>query len=176
MLMDYYETKPKLQTSRLILRPMTVEDVPALKEWMPNPTLYHYWGKNAGKADKEPSLLFSRPEKPTKSFHLGIACKESDKIIGELWIYLIENDRGAKAAFRIAENQKGNGYATEALRAMLAFCFEHTELQRIQADVDVRNLPSCRVLEKCGFTKEGLIRQGKMVSSWCDYYIYGLLK
>ena len=31
------------------------------------------------------------------------------------------------------------------------------------------------VLEKCGYTREGLIRQGKMVNTWCDYYIYGIL-
>ena len=29
--------------------------------------------------------------------------------------------------------------------------------------------------EKCGYTKEGHIRQGKMVNTWCDYYIYGIL-
>ena len=31
------------------------------------------------------------------------------------------------------------------------------------------------IFEKCGFAREGLIRQGKMVSTWCDYYVYGLL-
>ena len=39
-------------------------------------------------------------------------------------------------------------------------------------EVDVRNVASCRILEKCGYTKEGHIRQGKMVNTWCDYYIY----
>ena len=32
-----------------------------------------------------------------------------------------------------------------------------------------------RMLEKCGYKREGLIRQGKMVNTWCDYYIYGIL-
>ena len=56
------------------------------------------------------------------------------------------------------------------------FCFTHAELQRIWTDVDKRNIASWKVLEKCGFTREGMIRQGKMVNNWCDYYIYGLLK
>ena len=34
---------------------------------------------------------------------------------------------------------------------------------------------SCRIIEKAGYTREGLIRQGKMVNTWCDYYIYGIL-
>jgi len=62
------------------------------------------------------------------------------------------------------------------MKAIIDFCFTHTELQRIWADVDVRNIGSWKVLEKCGFTREGMIRQGKMVNTWCDYYIYGLLK
>lgn len=176
MLEDYIENKPTIETSRLTLRTMTAEDVPALSEWMPDKAMYKYWGKNAGKADKDPSLLFANPEKPSKSFHLGIEEKASEKVIGEIWVYLIENNRMAKVAYRIAESRKNKGYATEALKAVVNFCFENTELQRLWSDVDVRNVSSCRVMEKCGFTREGMIRQGKMVSTWCDYYIYGLLK
>jgi len=42
--------------------------------------------------------------------------------------------------------------------------------------VDVRNVASNRVMEKCGFIKEGTVRQGKMVSVYCDYNIYGMLR
>lgn len=173
---DYIEKKPTLETKRLRLRVMTKADIVDLKEWMPNKRLYEYWGKSLGKTDKDPSLLFVTPEKPTKSFHLGIALKQPDKIIGELWVYLIENDRMAKVAIRISEDFHGNGYASEALSEIVRFCFTETELKRLWTDVDIRNTASIRMLERCGFTREGLIRGGKMVSSWCDYYIYGILK
>ena len=68
------------------------------------------------------------------------------------------------------------GDATEAIDTMVRFCFDNTELKRIWTDVDVNNIGSCKVLEKCGFTREGTIRQGKMVSTWCDYHLYGILK
>lgn len=176
MLADYSVNKPVINTPRLILRKLTPEDVPALSKWMPDPILYKYWGKSAGKADRNPALLFEKEEKPTKSLHLGIYSREHQAVIGEIWVYLIENDRMAKVAFRIGENFKNKGYATEALSAVVDFCFKSTELKRLWSDVDVRNIASCRVMEKCGFLREGLIRQGKMVSSWCDYYIYGLLR
>ena len=41
---------------------------------------------------------------------------------------------------------------------------------------DVRNIASNKVMEKCGFIKEGTIRQGKMVSVYCDYNIFGMLR
>ena len=175
-LKDYIEHKPVIRTERLTLRPLKAEDVPALREWMPDKDIYTYWGKGPGRTDKQPELLFEKPEKPSKSFHLGIELNETQKIIGELWVYLIENDRMAKIAVRFGKAYHGNGYATETVNAMVRFCFEHTELRRIWTDVDVRNAASCKVLEKCGFTKEGTIRQGKMVSTWCDYHLYGILK
>ena len=81
----------------------------------------------------------------------------------------------AKLAVRVGTPWQGRGIASEAVSAAVDFCFRSTELKRIWTDVDIRNEASIRVLEKCGFLKEGLIRQGKMVSTWCDYYIYGRL-
>jgi len=175
-LADYITNKPVLRTERLTLRQLVPSDIPALKEWMPDKTMYTYWGKPAGKTDKNPELLFEKVKDNTKSFHWGIALNENDRVIGEAWIYLIDNNRMAKIALRIAPAYQGRGLASEATKAVIGFCFTQTELQRIWTDVDTRNIASWKVLEKCGFTREGMIRQGKMVNTWCDYYIYGLLK
>ena len=175
MLADYINNKPIIETGRLIIRPMTVLDVPSLKKWMTDKSIYAYWGKKPGKAEMHPELLFEKTKRSTKSFHLGIAEKESNEVTGDLFVYLIENDRMAQIAIRLSKDKQGRGYGTEALSAMTRFCFENTELQRLWTQVDVRNTASSRILEKCGYTKEGLIRQGKMVSTWCDYYIYGIL-
>ena len=174
-LADYINNKPTIETERLIIRPMTVKDVSALKEWMPDKSIYTYWGKGPGKAEKNPELLFKKEEKQAKSFHLGIAEKNTDKIIGDFWVYLIENNRMASVAIRLSKDCHGKGYGTEALSSMTRFFFEKTELKRLWTKVDVRNISSQRMLEKCSYTREGLIRQGKMVNTWCDYYIYGML-
>lgn len=173
---DYIAQKPSIQTERLVLRPLVESDVESLREWLADKSIYKYWGKNAGRTDKDPSLLFQKQERPKKSFHLGIEYRDEKKIIGEIWAYLIENDRMAKLAIRLSPVFHGKGLATEAVTAMTKFCFTHTELQRLWTDVDVCNTASVKVLEKCGYQREGCIRQGKMVSTWCDYYIYGILK
>lgn len=175
-LADYVNEKPVLRAESITLRTLNEKDIPALCEWMPDKTMYTYWGKGAGKTDLRPELMFEKAEKPTKSFHFGIICNQNGKAVGELWIYLIENDRMAKVAFRVSPAYQGRGYAAQALGTAVDFCFGNTELRRLWTDVDIRNAASIRVLEKCGFTREGHIRQGKMVSAWCDYYIYGLLK
>lgn len=174
-LLDYVNQKPTIETERLTIRPMTAEDIPALREWMPDRAIYTYWGKGPSKAERNPELLFEKEERATKSFHLGIAMSESNEVIGDVWVYLIENDRMASVALRLSTEHQGRGYGTEALCAVTSFCFENTELKRLWTEVDVRNTASCRMLEKCGYTREGHIRQGKMVNTWCDYYIYGIL-
>lgn len=174
-LADYIYHKPLIETERLLLRTMTAADIPSLREWMPDRALYTYWGKGPSKAELNPELLFEKEERAVKSFHPGIALKENNQVIGDLWVYLIENDRMASVAVRISGAYQGKGFGTESLSAMTGFCFENTELQRLWTEVDVRNLASCRMLEKCGYTREGMIRQGKMVNTWCDYFIYGIL-
>ena len=175
-LKDYIEHKPTIRTDRLTIRKLCADDIPALKEWMADKGIYTYWGKGPGKTDRNPELLFEKEDRPSKSFHLGIELNDTGKVIGEIWVYLIESDRMAKIAYRLGKRYHGKGYATEAVRAVIGFCFENTELRRIWTDVDVNNTASCKVLEKCGFTREGTIRQGKMVSAWCDYHLYGILK
>ena len=132
--------------------------------------------KQVKKSTGKPLRVVEKKEKPAKHFHLGIALKESNRVIGDLWVYLIENDRMASVAIRLSSGHHGKGYGTESLSATTDFCFAKTELQRLWAEVDVRNIASQRILEKCGYLKEGDIRQGKMVNTWCDYYIYGILK
>ena len=175
-LQEYVQNKPKLETDRLLLRPLQYDDVADLKEWIGDRSLYQYWGKRPGKSDLNPELLFQKKERPTKSFHWGIVHKKDDKVIGEMWVYLIENDRMAKVAFRLSPIYQGHGLMAEALRNVVIFCFEKTELQRLWSDVHVLNIASYKTLEKAGFRREGHIRDGKMVKTECDYYLYGMTR
>lgn len=175
-LQDYVQNKPVLETEQLILRPLRKEDVADLKEWLGDSSIYQYWGKRPGKSDLNPELLFQKQEKPAKSFHWGIIHKQDHKVIGDMWVYLIENDRMAKVAFRLSPACQGKRLMTEALVRAVTFCFEETELQRLWADVHTQNIVSCKTLENAGFKREGLIRGGKMVNTYCDYYLYGMIK
>lgn len=175
-LQDYIIEKPVIDTEHLILRTMDKNDIDDLKEWISDISLYEYWGKRPSKSEKNPELLFNKPEKATKSFHWGIVHKQDSKVIGEIWIYLIENNSMAKVAFRLSKHYQGNGLMSEALKSVIEFCFSKTELQKIWTDVHILNHASHKTLEKVGFQREGHIRGGKMVNTYCDYYLYGILK
>ena len=181
MLHDYLTAKPTLETSRLILRSLVPEDAASLRRWLARDEIYTYWGRKASKGEREPELMFIDPRpwvkrKPDPDFKWGIVLKETNAVIGDVSIFDIENARMGSVGYRLDPDLWGHGYVTEALRAAVEFIFTHTELDRLHATADVRNTASNRVLEKCGFVHEGTIRHGKMVSVYCDYHIWGLLR
>ena len=70
-----------------------------------------------------------------------------------------QSNRRAEIGYHILPGYWGQGYATEATRAMLRWGFENLNLHRIQSDCTEGNLASERVMLKCGFTYEGLWRE-----------------
>lgn len=76
----------------------------------------------------------------------------------------------------IGQPHAGQGYMTRALRVLLPTLFGELNLHRIEAACIPTNQSSIRVLEKCGFSREGLARRYLCINGvWQDHYLYGLL-
>ena len=175
------ESTPLLETPRLLLRPPVSSDTSDLAEWLGLDEVYTYWGRKATGGEKNPASLFVDPRphvkrKPNPDYNWMLVLKDTGKVIGQAEVFNVENGRMADVGYRIHPAYWGRGITTEAMQRVIRYVFEETTLQRLNASADVRNAGSNRVLEKCGFLREGTVRQGKMVSVYCDYHIYGLLK
>lgn len=172
---------PKLETERLLLRELTPNDTDDLRDWLGLDIVYQYWGRPAGKGEKNPELLFidARPQvtrKPSHDFIWGIVNKEDNKVIGILEVFDVENDRLGNIGYRISPAFWSRGICTEALKRVVDFIFSETKIDRLNAEADIENAASNAVLKKCGFTQEGCIRNGKMGSRYCTYNIYGYIR
>jgi [ribosomal protein S5]-alanine N-acetyltransferase len=74
------------------------------------------------------------------------------------------------------EQYSGQGHMTLALRVLLPFILSELNLHRIEAACIPTNKASVRVLEKCGFVREGLARRYLCINGvWQDHYLFGLL-
>ncbi|MGQ4584449.1 GNAT family N-acetyltransferase [Lysobacter sp. F60174L2] len=107
----------------------------------------------------------------------AIAEREGDRLIGSTTLFTINREQGrAEIGYALRASHWGQGYAQEALRMVLGHAFGTLGLRRIEADIDPRNAGSCRLVERMGFIREGLLRD-----RWCvagetsDSAIYGLL-
>ena len=172
---------PELETERLFLRKLMPTDVDDLREWLGLDIVYKYWGRPAGKGEKNPELLFIDPRpnvkrKPSHDFIWGIENKEDNRVIGIIEVFDVENDRLGNIGYRVNPDFWSKGICAEALNRVVDFIFLETKLDRLNAEVDIENIASNKVLKKCGFTLEGRIRNGKMGSRYCTYNIYGYIR
>jgi ribosomal-protein-alanine N-acetyltransferase len=75
-----------------------------------------------------------------------------------------------------AAADRSYGHMTAALRVLLPVLFGELNLHRVEAACIPTNAPSIRVLEKCGFTREGLARRYLCINGvWQDHLLFGLL-
>jgi ribosomal-protein-alanine N-acetyltransferase len=84
--------------------------------------------------------------------------------------------RSGHIGYWIGEKHAGKGYMVEALGLLARHAFETMRLHRIEAACIPGNKRSIRVLEKAGFTREGLLRSYlKINGDWQDHYLYALI-
>ncbi len=83
------------------------------------------------------------------------------RAIGDIDLFHVDQrSRNAVVGLGIwREEDRGRGYGTDALRAMLRWAFRHLNLHRIELSVEPDNLQAVRVYEKLGFVREGMRRE-----------------
>lgn len=102
-----------------------------------------------------------------------------DKVIGSIGVFRCENIhyRTAEMGYYIGEKYWGNGYMTIAVKQICKYIFDNTDIIRIFAEPFAYNTASCRVLEKVGFTYEGLLRSNALKNgNIIDMKMYALIK
>ena len=154
----------KIETDRLVMRPFTLEDKDAIFEVMKDKDMYLYspdepWesSENAEEFINLAIRLYNDDHHTFKHF-FAVTVKESGTIIGICGIGGIAYDRTKNEVFyHIGKNYWGNGYATEAAKAMLDYAFGNLELKKIIAAVHPDNIASNRVIKKIGLKRAGVI-------------------
>jgi RimJ/RimL family protein N-acetyltransferase len=74
-------------------------------------------------------------------------------------------------------NERRRGYATEAIIIMVDYLFFSKTIERVQAKADPENTASCKVLEKAGFKREGILRKTFFSrGKWKDDCMFSILR
>lgn len=101
----------------------------------------------------------------------------SGEHIGNIGLHCAWDHQHAEVGYTFGVPEWGKGYATEALRAVIAFAFTRTSIVRVHAGYYTRNPASGRVLEKCGFVPEGLRpRMYLKFGEWIDLALVRLFR
>ncbi len=178
---DLFSVFPLIESNRLLLRQLMPEDAPDFFACQSDPEVFRY-SRRSEETSLESAMhtlniLFQRHQERTM-LSWAIVLKENQRFIGrfqlEEWS---DEDHRAAVGYLLGRQYWGKGYATEALRAVIAYLFEQTTVNRIDAVTWRENNASARVMEKAGMRFEGLARQRRFAKgAFRDRKSYAILR
>lgn len=95
-------------------------------------------------------------------FFAGMFSRDSGMFLGQVYIGLVNKEVPEyNIGYIVDVEQEGKGYVTEAVQEVVDVLFLELNAHRISIECDDTNLRSIRVAERCGFVREGHIRENK---------------
>jgi RimJ/RimL family protein N-acetyltransferase len=172
----------QLTTDRLILRDFVESDWPAVLAYQSDPRYLRYYAWTGRTTEEVQAFiqmfLDNQRQQPRTKFQLAVVLKGTGQLIGNCGLRLKAVDAfEADIGYELAPEHWGNGYATEAARAMVHLGFTYHRLHRISSWCVADNVGSARVLEKLGMKLEGRLRENEFYKGrWWDTLLYAILE
>jgi [ribosomal protein S5]-alanine N-acetyltransferase len=152
-----------LRTARLVLRDLIDEDFAQYYAIDLDPRVTPYVGD--GEPEARSFEEYRDAERARfadgigKHFHIwSIREQGSDDVLGRVMLRPLRDTEHVSVGYRLVPSQWGKGYATEALNAVLDYGFNIVRLNEITATARIENHASHRVLKRCGFARDGILK------------------
>ena len=145
-------TVPTLESERLILRPITMDDLDAIFKWAGDPRVNKYMiyplYKNKEEGREWIESLYQDDDK--KDF--GFVLKETGELIGSGGIYYHPDRKVWSVGYNICYDYWTRGLVTEAISRIIEWGRESFDIKEIAGTFAIENIGSRRVMEKLGMT------------------------
>ena len=165
--LNIFKKMPTLRTERLTLRKLLTSDSADMYEYSKRSdvTKYLLWYEHESEMQTYDFLYgISEWYKHGEYYDWALTITESGKMIGTCGFtsFDFEHDR-VEVGYVINPDFWGQGIATEAVSAVIEFAFEELDANRVEAHFIEGNNASLRVMEKCGMTFEGYLKQYMLI-------------
>jgi RimJ/RimL family protein N-acetyltransferase len=167
-----------INTDRLSIKTLGLQDKEIFLAYRGNPTVYQFQSWNPPSLQEVENFIHQNlkviPNTPNTWLQLGIYL-QNGPLIGDIGIHFLE-DAQVEIGYTLAPEHQGQGYAFEAVKAIIDYLFSTLKKHRITASVDPENQKSINLLKKLGFRQEGYFKKSILIrGEWCDDVIYALL-
>ena len=166
---------PESSHEMVTLRPIESSD---LKDWftyLSMPVVFEHTSWNVHSPDELAHHIWVPSEgTPSSPIRFAIALRSTNELVGTAGFHTVmPQNRAAEIAYDLSPAMWGKGIATFICALLVDWAHSHVGLVRIQATVLDSNDRSARVLQKCGFEREGLLRSYRIVRGRAaDYWMY----
>jgi aminoglycoside 6'-N-acetyltransferase len=152
---------PGLATPRLLLRRFRPSDAASFFGYRTLPEVARYqsarWLTMTMKEAAEfvAEQVASEPFVPESWFQVAVERASTGELIGDIGLHTPADAGAAEVGYTLAPAHQHQGYAIEAVRALVDWLFKERRLHRVVCIADMRNAPSIRLMEKLGMRREG---------------------
>jgi [ribosomal protein S5]-alanine N-acetyltransferase len=173
---------PELETDRLLLRKMRLDDADDMFAYASDPevTRYVLWDTHRSVEDSTNFLRFATEGYERGDFlGWGLVLKASGAFVGTCGMEVPDAPEHARAelGYVLSREHWGRGLMPETVRRMIRFCFETMNLNRVEARCIAENTASARVMEKAGMSYEGTLRSRECIKgAYRDMKMYSILR
>jgi [ribosomal protein S5]-alanine N-acetyltransferase len=177
---NFFLDIPEMETERLRLRKVTQADADDMFAYASDPEVARLstWEPHRDLADTRATIErmlgwyadgYGGP--------WGLELKETRHLIGTCGFAVVPEHYRAELGYAIGRDWWNRGLMSEAVQAAIDYGFGELGLNRIEARCMPENIPSSRVMEKCGMSWEGTLREQIYVKDRFDtLHIYSILR
>jgi len=171
-----------ITTKRLKIRTFTENDYVDLFEYLSDRQTYKYEPGKPITIEKSKKLCIERSKSGN---FLAVELKHENKVIGHIYFNKIEpkNLLTFEIGYIFNKKYQGKGFAAEAIQNFIKYKFFKSNIHKIIAHCNPKNIKSWKLLERLRFKREGKLRKNIFFNKdknknpiWLDTYEYGILK
>ena len=169
------------ETPRLHVRAFRPSDLDEFVAYRAHPEVERYQSWSSYTVEDGRALIASmqglRPGTPGQWYQFAVEERSSATLVGDLAFKVNESEpREAEVGFSLSPAHQGQGYATEALRALLGHAFGTLGLHRVIAVTDALNVPAAALLERVGMRREAHFHENVFFKgAWGSEFVFALL-
>jgi len=170
-----YSALPSLKHGLVTLRPIVSSDIEPWFRYLSLPQVYQHTSWNVQSPSELAHCAWREEEfTPSSALRFAIALRTSSELVGTAGFHTVSPQNAtAEIAYDLAPAYWGKGIATAVCRELCAWAHSAAAVIRVQATVLETNARSARVLERCGFQREGLLQAYRLVRGQPgNFYMY----
>lgn len=156
---------PVLESERLILRPLVMEDLPAIYKWASDPEVARFLLYSQWKSEEDGRGWLGGLYMQPKQYEYGFVWKETGELIGSGGAYWHDDTKEWVIGYNLRRDFWGRGITPEAMTTILNYLKKNYEVHKVSANFANENAKSGRVMEKLGMSYESDMEYSKFDGS-----------
>jgi ribosomal-protein-alanine N-acetyltransferase len=170
-----FSALPESDHSLIEVRPITAADIPRWFMYLTDPAVYEHTSWNVESPEELMHCVWSASTaEPASSTRFAIALRATGHLVGTAGFHTVSpQNRSAELAYDLAPPYWGKGIASYVCLLLTQWAHERCDVLRVQATALLSNQRSVKVLVRCGFECEGLLRSYRLVRGVPgDFWLY----